>query len=136
MSCDVLTLFMPVIWALVGTAIGLLLYKTSSAFYKRKGLRLTGSVVIAALAFYGMLRATPSRRLEGPQVGMSSVHSASLETVRNMTNALDGKVLEIQGCAATLADENCQKKLLDLKLASSALSQFVAENLSNQRTKR
>jgi|HubBroStandDraft_6_1064221.scaffolds.fasta_scaffold259753_2 hypothetical protein len=133
MSCEALTLFLPVIWALVGTAIGLLLYKSSSALYQGKGLRLTGSVVIAALAFYGMLRATPSGRLAGPQEGMSMVHSNTLDAAREMTKGLDRKVLELQACAATLADQSCQKQLLDLKVESSALANFVSENLSTKK---
>jgi hypothetical protein len=81
--------------------------------------------VIAALAFYGMLRAT--------QFGTTSIRYETLATVRQMTDQLDRDVLEVQGCVATLPDESCQKKVLDLKLRSASLSSFVTENLSGKK---
>src|SRR5580700_9207361 len=101
---DTLTLVLPILWVLVATFVGLVLYKSSSAIFRGKGLRLTGSVVIAGLAFYGMLRATPSGRLQPVQPGRSLVSSNDLERALQMSQQLDRQVLELQGCAATLAD--------------------------------
>ena len=54
----------PVVWAIVATAIGLVLYKSSSALIEQRKegrtIRLTGSVAIAVLTFFGLRWASHS----------------------------------------------------------------------------
>ncbi len=80
MTTDDITLILPIVWSIVATCIGAVLYKTSAALFedtsrargRTRSLRLTGSVVIAALAFVGMRSATPVDRLELPRAALKS----------------------------------------------------------------
>jgi hypothetical protein len=71
MRTDLITLLLPIAWASVATVIGLVLYRSSKALIqsvttseaKKRTIRLTGSVAIAALAFFAMKWATPAQRL-------------------------------------------------------------------------
>jgi hypothetical protein len=119
---------------LVGTLIGLLLYRTSSAFFSEtaktksgvRAIRLTGSVVIAALAFYGMKISTPSQRLLGQQQGMAQVPESKIEELSNLATALDRSVLEVQACVNTQVDQGCLNKVQLLKNDTSTLTAKVA----------
>ncbi|MCF6368345.1 hypothetical protein [Rhizobium halophilum] len=69
---DLLPVFLPVIWLLVATIVALILYRTSETLFEERAakstqgrrVRLTGSVVIAALAFYGLKTSTSTAALD------------------------------------------------------------------------
>jgi hypothetical protein len=134
MDLDTLTLLLPIAWAITATLIGLLLYKSSTAFFDQstnanqqtKRIRLTGSVVIAALAFYGLKLTTPAERLLGSRKDMVTVDINALERVKDSSRTLDRAVLEVQGCVATTLDSTCERKITELKIQSTALVQTIA----------
>lgn len=102
---DVLTLLLPVIWAAAATGIGALLYRSSRALFEssrvtqrgQRRIRLTGSVVIAALAFYGMRAATPSARLQSIPENATVIDRPSMDAIRNLVVRSDRLSLELLG---------------------------------------
>jgi hypothetical protein len=95
---DMITLVLPVIWAIVATIIGIVLYRTSSALFhsversktRTRTIRLTGSVAIAAFAFFAMKLATPTERLRTTNTVVASqigeIERATLEAQAALTN--------------------------------------------------
>lgn len=69
---QVLRILLPVVWAVVAAVIGWLLYKRSTSRIELKWVAFTGAAVIAAAAFYGMYRATPTGLLADPQLGAAA----------------------------------------------------------------
>lgn len=116
-------LLLPIGWAIVATGIGLLLYKSSSALIQQKDktrtLRFTGSAAIAALAFFGLRWA--SHQL------MDLVPVDNMIEIQNTAKNLDRKLLEVQACAATLADDACQQKVREAKEQSGSLAEMVSK---------
>jgi ABC-type phosphate transport system auxiliary subunit len=134
MSQDVITLFLPVIWAVIATIIGLALYKTSDAFFESsqnsggasKKIRLVGSVTIAAVAFYGMKLATPSNRLQGIPDGAVVISSADVRALYDASSKLDRSGLELEGCVHTEDLEDCSRKVEDVRNQISSLNSSLA----------
>lgn|GEM_PF-2921978 len=146
MSQDVLTLLLPVIWAIIATVIGLALYKTSDAFFEStqknkqgaKKIRLVGSVTIAALAFYGMRLATPSQRLQGINEGAVIVNSSDVKALYELSTKLDNSSLELEGCVHTEDIEDCSRKVEDVRNQISSLNASLIKIMreSEQTTKK
>jgi hypothetical protein len=119
---ELLTLVLPVFWAIVATTIGLILYRSSASFFvseargqrSTRKLRLAGSVVIAGLAFYSMQQATPTERLKSDQ---------SAELTRLAVD-IDQHVLELSACFAT-TPAGCDAQLARLKALSLRLNQAL-----------
>jgi len=74
---ELLTLLLPVVWILVATAVGLVLYRSSEALVedmvsektRRQRVRLTGAFAIAIVSFFAMKLSTPDSRLQLLPVG-------------------------------------------------------------------
>jgi hypothetical protein len=135
MTQELLSLVLPVLWALIGTLIGLLLYRSSSAFFSstqktQKGtraIRLTGSIAIAAIAFYGMKAATPPERLLGARQGTVLVPEYKVNELAEFITQLDRTALEVQACVATIVDETCKEKTQSLKNEASTMQAKIAD---------
>jgi HAMP domain-containing protein len=114
----ILLLLMPVIWALVATGIGLLLYKSSSALFeqeirnttKTRRLRATGSVAIAAAAFLGMWRATPTDTYQ------------TLEEVGRLAGEVERKLLMVSACDATSCSDACSDRINEVQRSVGEMS--------------
>jgi hypothetical protein len=126
MTLDTLSLLLPILWALIATVVGLLLYKTSEALFESKQkdetgtkrLRLLGSVTIAALAFYGMKYATPSERLRAAPIipeGSIVLKRNDVENLHGLTVKLDRSSLDLQGCLTTLDAADCREKIVEVQ---------------------
>jgi hypothetical protein len=113
----ILLLLLPILWALVGTGVGLLLYKTSAALFestersetKTKRIRATGSVVIAGAAFCGMWRATPS--------DLAQQASKLGEQAREVDRAS----LAVAACDASACQQACSREVTDLRAKTTEL---------------
>lgn len=148
---DTLTLLLPVIWAVVSTAIGLILYRSSEAMFEashlsdggKKRIRLTGSVVIAALAFYGMKLATPQSRLEPLPPGAIVVSQDRFHSLLASAERTDRLSLELSGAleANDLAATHerfiaLREETLGLATALRAVSGLATANPAGQGTLR
>src|SRR5260370_25129251 len=97
MSREIKVAVLPCLWALLATVIAVSLYKTSSALFEetqgKRRIRLTGSVTIAALAFYGLKWATPD--MPKVQPGMQTVSTVDLKRSYDVAVSLDRAALEL-----------------------------------------
>lgn len=136
MNLDILSLLLPILWAVIATGIGLVLYKTSEALFEstsvsnvgKRRIRLVGSVTIAALAFYGMKLATPSDRLRvSPSVpeGAIVVKTSDVESLHNLSIKLDRAAFEAQGCVNTLDSADCSDKLSTMQEQTTAFNSLL-----------
>jgi hypothetical protein len=121
-TTDLVTLLLPVLWAIISAAIALVLYRTSEALFesversktRTRRIRLAGSVAIAALAFYGMSKYTPSSRLTWDTRGIVTG-----------LNEIDRDVLDAQGALAANDIQTCGSALRRLQHAAAQLRQQV-----------
>lgn len=121
-TADLVTLLLPVLWAIISAAIAMMLYRTSEALFesveksktRTRRIRLAGSVAIAALAFYGMSKYTPSSRLTWDTRGLV----AGL-------NEIDRAALDAQGALAVNDIQSCGSALRRLQHAATQLRQQV-----------
>jgi hypothetical protein len=124
---EVLTLVLPVVWAIAATVVGLILYKTSAALFeskttdktRSKRIRLTGSVTIAALSFVGMWYATPSERLK----------SADMATLRAIAADIDRESLEMAACSSTRTC--CMQEVEKVRALAGQLVRTLQEGTSD-----
>lgn len=116
--------FLPILWTIVSTIVSLILYKSSSAFFESKRsregetrrIRLVGSIVIAALVFLALWRATPAVKptpLEAFRPRIEEVGERA-ENVRQRLNLL-------KACAAMTAVSQCARELDALDTAVADL---------------
>jgi hypothetical protein len=119
---EAITLFLPVIWAIVATALGIILYRTSAALFEdqrrsrtqTRTLRLTGSVVIAGIAFLGIRGATPADRLAMPRAAL-----------RAELDEIDRSILEAQAALTNEDPSGCKIALLRLSQTAARLRQTL-----------
>lgn len=117
---DYVVLLLPVAWALVATLIGIVLYRSSDAFFEqfsaskgqKRTLRLTGSIVIAALAFYGMKISTPEQNLVANAPGMLQVSSTELRSMENKVDENINDLIVLESCLELDQSGNCRNQLL------------------------
>jgi hypothetical protein len=129
------SLFLPVIWAAVSTVVALLLYRTSSAFFSQteknksgtRVIRLTGSVVIAAVAFLGMKAATPSQLLLGEDPGLVSVSVSQLDELSALSITVEQTSLALSGCLAAIVNQSCLDKARTLSGDTARLRQGLSD---------
>jgi len=105
----------PILWAVLAAALALVLYKTSTGMFgqedggkdgKRK-LRLTGSIVMAGVIFFGLKWATPSQLLVGecgPQPDAAAAQKAKVDAVMKSLQDLDA-------CAEITVPQQCRTEL-------------------------
>jgi hypothetical protein len=126
-------LMMPVLWVIVATIVGLILYKTSSAFFAEskkskqatRNLRLTGSVVIAAGAFLLMKFATPDELRTLTPKGTILVDQASIDVIVKRAADLENGLVRAGGCTAIeQSAPNCAR---DVELAKDLATALQAD---------
>src|SRR4051794_14213358 len=101
-------MFLPVMWAIVATAIGVILYKSSDAFFEqvntgkgtKRQLKLAGSITIAAVAFYGMYYVTPRAALEPRPDGMRYYSKAAIDNLAGQNHEIQNKLILLAACLA------------------------------------
>jgi len=122
---EFLRVLLPILWVIVSTVIGILLYQKGTAVVERlvkrktsvQRVRFTGSVAIAVAAFCGMSFTTPAF-----QAGKISVDVSALKNVTALSVRIDDLVLLIQGeCSSAILDDRCKQKLADLKDDSNSM---------------
>ncbi len=120
-------LWLPVSWAIVATAIGLLLYRSSTAMFEERAaskersrrIRLTGSVTIASLAFAGMWYATS---------GFVDRHEHS-RAVTLYERAIQVDHLTLEAAAAASANDLVRcKDLIDAARRENAELEAIAKS--------
>jgi hypothetical protein len=115
--------FIPVIWAIVSTLIGLVLYKTSEAFFETRHrqdrnsrtIRLVGSAAIAGFAFFGLKWSTPEYMLRG----YSHDHlSILLDETRSA-------LVNLEGCASISPPSECKPDISALRQRIDSTRNYV-----------
>ncbi len=118
MNLDLIILFIPVIWAIVSALIGLILYKSSKAFFtlnhSNRQIRLVGSVVIAALAFWGIKNATPKNRLE-------SSFEKTINDSYILATEIERECLGLDACLKARNPEACDRQAEVIKSKATQL---------------
>ena len=139
---DSYAVLLPLAWLAAATGAALLLYRSSSALFdgdsigpvKAKRIRLTGSVVIAALAYIGMWQATsrlgllaagPDRLVVGQQDAMSMV-KAALEHEEHM--------VEVSGCAEAIATIACRETIATARRSARELREKAESFVETPKT--
>jgi hypothetical protein len=120
MKMSVLQLFVPIVWMVIATIVGLVLYRTSKAVVRLKSIRVAGSAAIALVAFYGMYKATPLSLLASPYSERARVLQRdladSLETLNGATKDCLAPGPEL--CRRALITLQSQLKRADADLES------------------
>ncbi|BCG65195.1 MAG: hypothetical protein methR_P3020 [Methyloprofundus sp.] len=140
---DYVILFLPVAWALIATLIGIVLYKSSDAFFEqtsgqknqKRTLRLTGSVVIAALAFYGIKNATPDQNLLATAPGMLQVSIAELQSIESKLEENINDLLILESCLELDQTGNCRDQLVRLQSRFRDAKHILGGMLNDNRQK-
>jgi len=116
---EFIRLFMPVIWALAGTIIGLALYRSSGAFFERterkegevRRLRLVGSICIAAVVFLGIWEATPRELITGIPKDAKLIRIGDLRAVAEDLEQVNSAENSLRACASITPPKHCQAEL-------------------------
>jgi hypothetical protein len=112
---DIYRTLIPVLWAIVSAAIGLILYKSSSAFFERRDtkeggvrrIRLVGSVVIAALVFIGLRQSTPTELMLGRPAGSAVVLVRDIQSTKQFLEEANSATNDLLGCATVSPASQC-----------------------------
>lgn len=139
---DYLITLLPVLWAIVSTAIALILYRTSEGLFEQRGtnksttrrIRLTGSVVIAALAFVGMAKTTPQHVMTIDPGDAAILPLSEVRLLRDRIAVLEDQFIELKGCVNVKGAENCVSQLDALTAAMGNVKES-ASHLSPPRKK-
>ena len=123
MSREYVVLLLPVAWALVSAIIGVLLYKSSDALFEqitasrgqKRTFRLTGSIVIAAVAFYGIKSSTPSQNLLTNDPGMIQVSATELRALQNRLSENKNDLIILESCLELDQSGSCRDQLTRLQ---------------------
>ncbi|WP_322418910.1 hypothetical protein [Mesorhizobium huakuii] len=116
---ELLRLILPIIWALTATAIGLVLYRSSSAFFEQKRnkdgetrrIRLVGSVVIASIAFFGLQHVTPDSSLTGVPPDSILISKFELTEIQEAAEQANAAMGDLLGCAAITTPSQCKAEM-------------------------
>jgi hypothetical protein len=118
-SGELIRLLLPVIWAIVSTAIGLILYRTSSAFFEdtqqtqgsKRKIRIVGSICIAALAYIGLWRATPTSLQVGVPLDSQLVRQVDIHAAGESIQEAAAAVTRLEGCATIAPPVQCRREI-------------------------
>jgi hypothetical protein len=137
---EYIKLFLPIGWVVVSSVVGVLLYRTSDAFFdslskddtSRKRLKLTGSIVIAAVTFFGIYYVTPRGALDPMPSGMQYVSTVALQRFTDNVGAVQDKMLSLSGCLSISPPKDCAGQLQDVQSSVGSLEQS-ANHLESER---
>jgi hypothetical protein len=109
-------ILLPVLWAVVATAIGAFLYRYSTAKFETKWVMFTGAAAIAAGCFYGLYRATPRSLMERIRPGEVVVERPDIMRLRQIASEFPGLVAAAQSLCTENAcnvrnNEDCLKAI-------------------------
>jgi hypothetical protein len=114
---------LPVVWALIATAIGLVLYRTSRAVVVSSKIRLGGAAAIAAVAFMAISHATYQ--------GSIPVREGELRELQSSAREAATKAMELEACLATPPHSGCERLAHQIKTDAtrivSRLSRLLGE---------
>jgi hypothetical protein len=127
----VVPIALPIVWAIVATIIALLLYRTSKALFDSesvpnifaKQIRLTGSVVIAGLAFLGMKWSTPE----------DFIRTAASEHDIRLQQRIDGLIEATRNTETSIAELAACTEMSDSLGACSDQLRFSREKAMKAR---
>jgi hypothetical protein len=119
----------PVVWAIVSSALALVLYKTSSALFEQKTdvqrLQLVGSIVIAGAIFGALRWATPTSLVTGTPRDSVIVSKKSLaaiaSTIQETKNAID----RLSACTAIAPPQECRAEMEVLRRLVDSLGETL-----------
>ena len=140
MDIEIITLFLPVCWAVVSTIIALVLYKSSEAFFesnnktkgKQRKIRIVGSVTIAAVAFFGMQYATPKERLKQLPKGSIILQQYDIRKLHELSVNIDRNSLELLGCSTTATTITpCKININKIREAAVSLNSTIKNIIEN-----
>jgi len=135
---ELLTQLLPVVWILVATAVGLVLYRSSEALVedmvsektRRQRVRLTGAFAIAIVSFFAMKSATPDSRLQLLPVGKVVVDEsvvalvlAGSERTASISMLLAAKLASGDVTAARESLRAMSQEVAQLQAAAKSLRQ-------------
>lgn len=124
---ELIRLLLPVIWAIVSTLIGLILYKTSSAFFEesrqnegfKRKMRLMGSVVIAALTYLALWQSTPTALQLGVPDDSMIVRRADIAASSEDVKEAAAAIIHLVGCTEITSAAQCAS---EIELVSDRIS--------------
>ncbi|TAT71063.1 hypothetical protein [Rhizobium ruizarguesonis] len=120
----------PVAWIVVSTIVGLVLYRSSKAFFTQKDpqnsrqIRLTGSVVIAALAFIALWKTTPNEMLVGMSEGKRLIAQDEISRAIRSTEQVVATFDRLVVCRKLSDLNQCD---IDLERVKNALTVSVSD---------
>jgi hypothetical protein len=126
---EYIKLFLPIGWVVVSAFVGVLLYRTSDALYEslskseasRKRLKLTGSIVIAAVTFLGIYYVTPRGALDPRPAGMQYVPVVEVQRLLDAVTAVQDQALALSACLSINASRDCSGQVQDIQSSAAVL---------------
>jgi hypothetical protein len=135
-----LPVFLPIIWVVVSTAVGLILYKTSKAFFEHgsqradgqvRRVRLVGSVVIAGATLLALWKVTPNEALSDLSDPRARIPREFVAELREASRGLDLAMGQLEACAAVTVAGQCEAELSAVSAASDRVMK-IAEQLNGE----
>jgi len=125
---ELIRLLLPIIWAIASTLIGLILYKTSSAFFEefrqkegsKRKIRLMGSVVIAALTYLALWQSTPSSLQLGVPDDSMIVRRTDIVAASEDVKEAAAAIIHLVGCTEITSAAQCAR---EIELVSDRISE-------------
>jgi hypothetical protein len=123
---EYLVILLPVVWLLGATIVGLILYKSSEAFFEKRGqsanhqkrIRIAGSALIAAIAFLGLRESTPVDTLRVNTPGTSLVRDADLMALVRTLQRIEDQLVVLRSCIAIDQRGTCGDQLTEVQKAA------------------
>jgi len=130
---ELLRLFVPVVWALTGTILGFIFYRSSSVFFEQtqrevwsvRRVRLVGSICITALVYLGFWTAAPGAL----QIGISEdaiwIRKVEIQRAIEALEEANASVSSLNACVAISSPTQCRSELDSVRTRiRDALSRF------------
>jgi hypothetical protein len=116
---DLLRVFLPVIWAFASTLMGLVLYRSSAALFEQtkkkdgevRRIRLVGSIVIAAVIYLGLWKATPVDTLMIVPSGSKMLRASDLHDMVEQLREADAAFSSLEACMAITPPSQCRAEV-------------------------
>jgi hypothetical protein len=128
---EYIKLMLPMVWVAVSTGVGLILYRTSGAWFNslhaseksKKNLKLTGSIVIAGVTFFAIYYVTPSDALVAKPAGMEYVSVVELQRLEDRVHKVQDDQLALSACLSANLPKDCSSQMQDVQISVIALEQ-------------
>lgn len=116
---EFIPVLLPIIWAIVATIIGLILYRSSEAFFEqsrsgdgnKRRIRIVGSITISALVYLGLWNATPESAAAGFGSEVFVISKNDFNSAITILNEATAAISRIEACTTVTSLSGCGNEI-------------------------